>query len=389
MFGYIYITTNNVTGQQYIGKHNAPAFDSSYIGSGVLLEEAIKQFGRDNFSCQILEPVNNVNTICESLLELNAAEKYYIDLYNCVIDDHYYNLKPEGDGWSGGPVSEHTKKKISEYNINKVQVNNGKKCIKIDKSELPTYLAEGWVRGVPPFKRTEKAKKNIAESIKGQIGVHKGNHKTKVSPSQLDKYLLDGYELGWGTSKDPVFKVKAGTGNKKFMHKADEYELVYESNWEEYLQKGWVFGGRPRPNVRRKKGYKLSAEHKQHLSEAHIGHKQSKEAIQKQAEKLRGRIIVYKDNQVKLINEAELSRYLKEGWNRGRPKYSRSKEVVCFETSEVFSSISRAAQAIGRCTASLVECLQGSYTKVCGGKHWYLKNDTKRLNDLKKNINIV
>ena len=49
----IYLTTNLITGEKYIGKdkNNCP----SYIGGGVNLKKAIIEFGKENFKKEILE----------------------------------------------------------------------------------------------------------------------------------------------------------------------------------------------------------------------------------------------------------------------------------------------------------------------------------------------
>lgn len=97
MYGYIYRTTNLVNGRMYIGKHKASKFDTSYLGSGKILKQAFDLYGRENFKCEILEEVD-VKTICESLKELNDAEKYYINYYDCVESPQYYNIAKGGDG---------------------------------------------------------------------------------------------------------------------------------------------------------------------------------------------------------------------------------------------------------------------------------------------------
>ena len=54
MYGYIYKTTNNINGKIYIGQHKSNIFDSNYKGSGVRLADAIKKYGKDNFSVELL-----------------------------------------------------------------------------------------------------------------------------------------------------------------------------------------------------------------------------------------------------------------------------------------------------------------------------------------------
>ena len=315
MYGYIYITTNLKNNKQYIGKHRATKFDTTYKGSGSLLVKAFLKYGWDNFECHILEPVQNVSTICESLDELNAAEKFYIDYYNCINSDNFYNIQPGGDG---GCVSqsEETKHKIAEWNKNKILVHNDEVCIKIDKSLLQEYLDEGWEYGVFPFTRSEDFKQKVAASNTGKIAIHKGKIKTKVNQADLQKYLDDGYTLGWvDIKKQEVRKTIPGTGQCKYMHKADVYKLVPESEWEHFLLDGWIFGGKKRPNVKRKTGYKLSEEHRKHLSESRTGIKHSKERIERHSAKIKGRHYMYKDGYKKLVPFGEDEKYLADGWH--------------------------------------------------------------------------
>lgn len=89
-FGYIYLTTNLITGQKYIGKHSGKyikkyqSIDPSYYGSGTLLLEALKEYGKENFTIEILE-------WCYSEQELSDREVYWITKYDAMQSDNYYN----------------------------------------------------------------------------------------------------------------------------------------------------------------------------------------------------------------------------------------------------------------------------------------------------------
>lgn len=57
MYGFIYITTNHINGKKYIGQKN---YDKNgrwkeYLGSGIILKQAIQKYGVDNFSKEIIE----------------------------------------------------------------------------------------------------------------------------------------------------------------------------------------------------------------------------------------------------------------------------------------------------------------------------------------------
>lgn len=117
MFGYIYLTTNTINNKKYIGQRrafNCSPEDDEYLGSGIVLQRAIKFYGRENFVKKILE-------YCHSLDELNEAEKKWIAYYNAVASDEFYNIASgglAGDTWTGRPEEdkEEFRKKIRKSN---------------------------------------------------------------------------------------------------------------------------------------------------------------------------------------------------------------------------------------------------------------------------------
>jgi group I intron endonuclease len=85
MFGYIYETTNLINGKTYIGKRQGK-FDNTYYGSGMILKQALKKYGRQNFKISVLAE-------CDTECELNNAEVVFIEQYNPV-----YNIAKGGTG---------------------------------------------------------------------------------------------------------------------------------------------------------------------------------------------------------------------------------------------------------------------------------------------------
>lgn len=84
---FIYKTTNKVNGKKYIGLCTRD--DKNYLGSGKLIKEAIKKYGKKNFEREILEECDNFNTLCE-------REIYWINKYDAVNNDNFYNLSYGG-----------------------------------------------------------------------------------------------------------------------------------------------------------------------------------------------------------------------------------------------------------------------------------------------------
>jgi group I intron endonuclease len=85
MYGYIYETTNMINGNTYIGKKEGE-FDKTYYGSGMVLKQALKKYGRENFEVNVLSTYN-------SLDDLNNAEVMFIETRNPA-----YNIAKGGTG---------------------------------------------------------------------------------------------------------------------------------------------------------------------------------------------------------------------------------------------------------------------------------------------------
>jgi group I intron endonuclease len=86
---FIYLTTNNVNGKKYLGSHYGK-LDDGYLGSGKLFLRALNRYGAENFTREILEVVDR-----DSQFE---REQHYLEKYNVVDDQQYYNLNPKAGG---------------------------------------------------------------------------------------------------------------------------------------------------------------------------------------------------------------------------------------------------------------------------------------------------
>lgn len=78
----IYKTTNKITGDFYIGKANNPRYD--YIGSGTLLKEQIKEYGKENFNYEVLISINE---------DLENSHHLLFFIEHLIIKKHIRNEK--------------------------------------------------------------------------------------------------------------------------------------------------------------------------------------------------------------------------------------------------------------------------------------------------------
>ena len=93
MYYFIYETTNLINGKKYIGKHITDNLNDGYLGSGLVLQNAIKKYGRENFKREILE-------FCENEEQCYELEYEYIKNAKAYSNPNYYNLTEGGKGFT-------------------------------------------------------------------------------------------------------------------------------------------------------------------------------------------------------------------------------------------------------------------------------------------------
>lgn len=175
----IYLTTNNINGKKYIGldTRNNP----NYYGSGTLITMALKKYGRKNFTKEILEQ-------CQDIESLKKAEMYWIAYYNAVDSPDFYNLTHGGDikvrtGWH------HSAETIDKIRASNIGKNKGKRpsketLKKMSNSHTGIRHTER-TKQILSFKnRGNKSRLGMPhlQETKEKIGAaHRGKKKTPIS----------------------------------------------------------------------------------------------------------------------------------------------------------------------------------------------------------------
>lgn len=88
VYHIFYKTTNNINGKYYYGVHSTNKLDDGYIGSGKLLTRAVRKYGKENFTKEILAIFDSKEEAF--LLEKNVVTKDLVDNHEC------YNVKLGG-----------------------------------------------------------------------------------------------------------------------------------------------------------------------------------------------------------------------------------------------------------------------------------------------------
>jgi len=202
MYYIIYEVKNKVNGKSYIGKHQTDNIYDDYLGSGKILNKAIKKYGKNCFEKIILFVFDNKIDMDNKEAELvndefvKSKETYNLKLGGIGGFDHLNNSSPEhierckkagkkswnysllkwlksdnpeikkqrseiaSNAFRGKHHTETSKQKMSKAKKGKYNGENNsnygkcwiyslkeKRSISIKKEELSFYLSNGWIKG--------------------------------------------------------------------------------------------------------------------------------------------------------------------------------------------------------------------------------------------------
>lgn len=179
MFGYIYKTTNLINNKIYIGQHVATEFDKYYKGSGVLLTNAFKKYGKENFECILLEAV-------ETKEDLDAREAYWITTLNSRDKSIGYNITAGGEGTIGYQHTEEAKKKMSVAKKGKSLTEAHKKAIGLaSRGRKMSEESKAKLRATNSGRKvTEEARQKMHEAHQRNPKVFTEDYRRKLRESR-------------------------------------------------------------------------------------------------------------------------------------------------------------------------------------------------------------
>lgn len=211
---YIYMITNKVNNKKYIGMRTYKGDDASkdtYMGSGKILHQAFKKYGIENFEKTILEVCTKEN--------ISEKEKEYIEKFDAINDNMFYNIAPGGRGgrvfkvykkgeqWHsyGKHLSESTKIKLSKSN--KGRKRSKEFCDLMKEINTGKTIKESTKRKISEAnlgkKRSEETKLKMSKIQKNRVVSEKTKEKLKASKNSVIKVLLEnGSEITFKSQAD-------------------------------------------------------------------------------------------------------------------------------------------------------------------------------------------
>ena len=153
-YGYIYRITNKLDGKIYVGLRSLPKEDPNYWGSGLHIQRAIKKYGVENFTRDILE-------WCETKEKLNEREVYWIKTLDARNPDVGYNIVAGGTG--GNTYQYLSKEQMDELRPRLSMLSQPQEKIDEWKKKL-RIVQHGENNPMFGRKHTEEAKQKMRET---------------------------------------------------------------------------------------------------------------------------------------------------------------------------------------------------------------------------------
>ena len=165
---YVYLITNNINNKKYIGSSRKNTIDPQYYGSGRKIKNALKKYGKENFTREIL---------WEGEGDPRNIESFYLEKYNAASNPLFYNMTNDARG--NTLHKEKTKITVSE----KLTGRKFSKeiCEKISKAKLGSTTSKKGKKDGP--------KPGVAKAHKGRISPNKGKGNQVALYTTSGKYV--------------------------------------------------------------------------------------------------------------------------------------------------------------------------------------------------------
>jgi hypothetical protein len=187
MHYYLYEVRNNLNGKIYVGVHKSKSLDDGYMGSGKIIQHAIKKHGVENFTKVILE-------IFDDSISMYAREKEVVTAEFLSRDD-VYNLRRGGlGGWDHlNDGSEAQKQRIFNAGIKSQEI--------MRKNKIGVH-SDDWVS---PW---------VYNKDLQRLGVTPESRRKAVI-SQKITYEIIGHQKGESNSQFGMMWITDGVNNRK------------------------------------------------------------------------------------------------------------------------------------------------------------------------------
>ncbi len=280
-FHFVYKTICLINNKYYVGVHSTDDLNDGYIGSGKLMQKAIRKYGKENFKREII-------SLYDCRREALLAERELVDI-NETLNSNNYNLAIGGGSPSYGKVT------VVDSCGNTLSVN----------VTDPRYISG-----------------ELQSRLTGKVMV-KDRCGNRLQVGKTDARYVSGELVA--LTKDTV--MVRGENGKCFRVSKDDPRYISGE------LKGSTYNMVTVYNINdpSKKGFCVCKDDPKYISGEYVakskGRKCKESVKQEKREKYSARVWVSKNSKSLMIYSIHLESYLANGWSRGRDQLKKTNNI--------------------------------------------------------------
>ncbi len=243
---YVYKVTNKTNGKWYIGKrkHNNP-YKDNYMGSGKLIQQAIKKYGKESFIKEIIAifDTNDEAALLEASLVTREDIKSHLS-YNMHEGGHggfaHLNTGDEAHiarARRAGKIS--YQKNLAGKSLPGT-FKKGDQRTK-DISRLANNKKKELIANKPDIYRESYKKisehQKLNNSMHGRIWIERDSQRKVILENEYSMYKAD----GWLSAADRNI-IKCSKMKKRWINRDNKNKLINSSEYSKYIEDGWSHG---------------------------------------------------------------------------------------------------------------------------------------------------
>ena len=237
-YNYVYKITNNINNKYYIGVHRTNNIDDGYMGSGKLMQRAIKKYGIKNFTKIVLRFFKTYREALEYERELVTIE--------LINSGATYNIREGGRGscqWSDDARHKLSKLAKKRWNDPLYRDKMMQYFTAPERRQQVSKQIKQWIKDNPDLhtSRMMKINKN-SNKIAKTANRHRGMKRSSVARQNISEGIVSANK-----TNPEVSNKRSGKGSRYIYNPSTGQSVRHTADAP--VPEGWIMGSGPKKNT--------------------------------------------------------------------------------------------------------------------------------------------
>ena len=206
MSNYVYAIVNKINLKLYFGSHSwkGEGLDPNYYGSGKIIKQAVKKYGKDNFIVYPIKFYNNAE-------ECRKAEEELLTKYDVANNPYCYNIKNAAVGWTSEDVTGKNNPMYNKHHTDKTRQKIARANKGLKRSEEFRLKLSRANKGKA---LSDETRQKIARANKGKTlsDEHRKNLSQAMKRKTASKEYRQKLSRAHNYEKTPIVAIQKDTG---------------------------------------------------------------------------------------------------------------------------------------------------------------------------------